>query len=78
MPVTEDALHSLLRSAVDTEAALAGSADEQAERARGRLRDSVCAHCGGPPEGRPVTASPLAAVERVERPAPPPPGRACR
>jgi CDGSH-type Zn-finger protein/truncated hemoglobin YjbI len=41
MPVTEEALRSLLRSAADTEAALAGSADVHAERVRGRLRDSV-------------------------------------
>ena len=42
MPVTQEALSALLRGAAATEAALADSADdEQAERVRGRLRDSV-------------------------------------
>jgi hypothetical protein len=61
MPVIEEALLSLLRSAADTEAALAGSADEQAERVRGRLRHSVVrplrqAAAGAAGDGEPASS----------------------
>jgi CDGSH-type Zn-finger protein/truncated hemoglobin YjbI len=63
MPETQEALSSLLRGAADTEAALAGLADdEQAERVRRRLHDSVVrplrqAAGGMAGDGEPATSS---------------------